>query len=153
MTTEQKVTISRRPWLPDFTLRYGPGFLVCATVAVTSQFLSDRYGSPAMLMALLLGITFHFLAEEGRCIPGIEFTSKRILRLGVALLGVRISVDLLVQLGAGTIILLVLAVTCTILFGLLGARLLGRGWWRFAARLRPWRSLPFCRRTSFPNAI
>ena len=128
MTTEQRTTISRRPWLPDFTLRYGPGFLVCATVAVTSQFLSDRYGSPAMLMALLLGITFHFLAEEGRCIPGIEFTSKRILRLGVALLGVRISVDLLVQLGAGTIILLVLAVTCTILFGLLGARLLGRGW-------------------------
>ena len=79
---------------------------VTGAVAIAAQFLSDRYGAPAMLMALLLGIAFHFLSEEGRCAAGIDFSSKTVLRIGVALLGMRISIDLLVGLGAGTLLLL-----------------------------------------------
>jgi uncharacterized membrane protein YadS len=40
-----------------------------------------------MLMALLIGVAFHFLAEEGQCVVGINFASKTVLRIGVALLG------------------------------------------------------------------
>ncbi|WP_210243218.1 putative sulfate exporter family transporter [Mesorhizobium sp. B2-6-5] len=87
--------------LPEGATRHGPGFLVCATVGIAAQFLSDHYGTPAMLMALLLGIAFHFLAEDGRCVSGIDFTAKKVLRFGVALLGVRISVDLLLALLTG----------------------------------------------------
>ena len=105
-----------------------PGFLVAAVVGIAAQFLSEHYSAPAMLMALLIGIAFHFLAEEGRCAPGIEFTAKTVLRIGVALLGVRISVDLLIGLGVELIALLVAGVALTICVGLLGARLLGRGW-------------------------
>lgn len=114
--------------LPSGFSSYWPGFAVTAAVAVAAQFLSDHYGAPAMLMALLLGIAFHFLSEEGRCAAGIDFCAKKVLRLGVALLGMRISVDLLIGLGAGTILLLVCAIACTIGFGLLAAKLLGRGW-------------------------
>ena len=108
-----------------------PGFLISLVIAVTAQFLSEHYGAPAMLMALLLGIAFHFLAEEGRCVAGIEASAQHVLRFGVALLGARISVDLLIGLGPWLIALVVAGVIATILFGLLGARLLGRGW-RFA---------------------
>lgn len=104
------------------------GFLVAAVIAAAAQFLSDHYGAPAMLMALLLGIAFHFLAEEGPCKPGIEFTARAVLRFGVALLGVRISAELMVGLGADLIGLVIVGVVATILFGLLAARLLGRGW-------------------------
>ena len=114
--------------LPDWLSTISPGFLVSVVLAVTSQFLSEHYGAPAMLMALLLGIAFHFLAEEGRCVPGIEFTAKMVLRFGVALLGARISLELLIGLGPELIALVVLGVILTILLGLLGARLLGRGW-------------------------
>ena len=76
-------------------------------VAVAAQFLSDHYGAPAMLMALLLGIAFHFLAEEGRCVEGINFTARHVLRIGVALLGARISVELLIGLGPRLIALVV----------------------------------------------
>jgi uncharacterized integral membrane protein (TIGR00698 family) len=100
-------------------------------VAVAAQFLSEHYGAPAMLMALLLGIAFHFLAEEGRCVAGISFAARTVLRIGVALLGVRISVELLIGLGVNLILLVVAGVIATILFALLGAKLLGRGW-RFA---------------------
>jgi len=105
-----------------------PGVLVAAVIGIAAQFLSEHYGAPAMLMALLLGIAFHFLAEEGRCVAGIEFTAKTVLRIGVALLGVRISVELLMGLGLELIVLVIAGVALTILVGLLGARLLGRGW-------------------------
>jgi len=117
--------------LADTTARlslHGPGVMVCAIVAVAAQFLSEHYGAPTMLMALLIGMALQFLGEEGRCVAGIAFTGRTILRLGVALLGARISVDLLLDLGPGLIGLLVLAVAATIGFGLLGAKLLGRGW-------------------------
>ena len=114
--------------LPRFVSEIGPGFLVSVVVAVTAQFLSEHHGAPAMLMALLLGIAFHFLAEEGRCVQGIEFTAKLVLRFGVALLGARVSLELLIGLGPELILLTVLGVIFTILFGLAGARLLGRGW-------------------------
>lgn len=106
----------------------GQGFLVATVVAAAAQFLSEHYGAPAMLMALLLGIAFHFLAEEGPCKPGIEFTARTVLRIGVALLGARISVELMIGLGPQLIAVVVVGVILTILFGLLGARLLGRGW-------------------------
>ncbi|WP_018690328.1 YeiH family protein [Ahrensia kielensis] len=114
--------------ISEFMANNAPGFLVSVIIAITAQFLSEHYGAPAMLMALLLGIAFHFLAEEGRCVPGIAFTSRTVLRIGVALLGTRISVELLVGLGPSLIALVVLGVILTILFALLAAKMLGRGW-------------------------
>ncbi|KKK86313.1 hypothetical protein LCGC14_2764480, partial [marine sediment metagenome] len=116
------------PGLSGLIRTNGQGFLVSVVVAVAAQFLSDHYGVPAMLMALLLGIAFHFLSEEGVCKPGIEFTARTVLRFGVALLGARISVELIVGLGPQLIFVVVAAVILTILFGFLAARLLGRGW-------------------------
>jgi len=107
---------------------YAQGILVSAVIAVAAQFLSEHYGVPAMLMALLLGMAFHFLAEEGPCKAGIEFTSRTILRFGVLLMGARISVELMLGLGAELIAVVVGGVILTILFGLLGAWLLKRGW-------------------------
>lgn len=104
------------------------GFLVATVVAVAAQFLSEHYGAPAMLMALLLGIAFNFLAEDSPFRPGIEFTSRTVLRIGVALMGARISVELIVGLGTQLIALIIAGVVATILFGLLGAKLLNRGW-------------------------
>src|SRR5262249_49629598 len=63
-----------------------PGFLVSATIAMAASWLAQHYNTPVMLFALLLGMAFHFLHEEGRCVAGIEFSSKAILRIGVGLL-------------------------------------------------------------------
>lgn len=109
-----------------------PGFAVSALVAATAQFLSEHYGAPAMLMALLLGLALNFLAEDGsRTAPGIGFTGRTVLRLGVALLGARISVEMLAGLGGAAIALVISGVILTILFALAVTRLIGRDW-RFA---------------------
>lgn len=104
------------------------GFLVATVVAVAAQFLSEHYGAPAMLMVLLLRIAFNFLAEDSPCRPGIKFTSRTVLHIGVALMGARISVELISGLGMELIALVFARVVVTIFFGLLGARLLNRGW-------------------------
>ena len=101
-----------------------PGVLVALTIGLASTFLSDHYGAPVMLFALLIGMAFHFLHEEGRCVAGIEFASRTILRLGVALLGVRITFDQIASLGAGPVLMVIAGVTTTILVGLVLARAL-----------------------------
>lgn len=117
------------PWrLPSLLSAYWPGLGITGAVAIAAQFLSDHYSAPAMLVALLLGIAFHFLSQDARCTAGIDLCAKTVLRIGVALLGMRISVDLLVGLGAGTIVMLVSAIAATIIFGLVAARLLGCDW-------------------------
>lgn len=103
-----------------------PGLAVAGLVAVTAQFLSEHYGAPAMLMAILLGIALHFLSEEDKTRPGIEFAAKGVLRLGVALLGVRISVEMFLGLGAATLALVLGGLLATIAFGLLAARAFGQ---------------------------
>lgn len=122
------MTLERFGRIAAAAVTYWPGVAVTGATALAAQFLSDHNGAPAMLMALLLGIALHFLSEEGRCVPGIDLCAKKVLRIGVALLGMRISVDLLIGLGADTILLLVSAIATTICFGLVGAKVLGRGW-------------------------
>lgn len=115
----------------DLTTAF-PGFAVAVLIGIAAQFLSDHYGAPAMLMALLLGLALNFLADEGtRTAPGIALTSRTVLRLGVALLGARISVDMLRGLGGPMIALVIAGVILTILFALLVSRFVGRSW-RFA---------------------
>lgn len=113
---------------PDGILRrYAPGLILCFTIAAAAKFLAEHYGAPVMLFALLLGIAFHFLAENARCAAGVEFTAKRLLRIGVGLLGASITIEQILSLGPAPLVLVPALVLLTIGFGVLLARLLGRG--------------------------
>ncbi len=106
-----------------------PGLLVCGIVALAAQFLSDHYGAPAMLMALLIGLALHFLIEDGGpCAPGVALSARTVLRIGVAFLGARISFEVFANLGLPVIGLIIASLLATVVFGYIGARLLGRGW-------------------------
>ena len=107
-------------------IRLWPGFGVAALIAVTATFVSERYGGPQFLFALLFGIAFNFLANDSRMRPGIEFAARPVLRFGVGLLGVRITAEHIADLGAPAILLVVSAVLATILFGAAIARALKR---------------------------
>lgn len=104
------------------------GVLLALAVAAAARFVSDHYGAPAMLFALLFGIAFNFLSTDDRCAPGIEFASKTLLRAGVALLGFRLSLSEIASLGAGSLFAVAALLVGTIAFGILVAPLLGRHW-------------------------
>lgn len=105
--------------------RYFPGLLTCATIAMASTFIAEHYGGPVMLFALLFGTAFHFLSETPRCAVGIEFCATTLLRLGVALLGFRMTFEQIENLGYMPIGIVLASVIMTIAMGVLVARLLG----------------------------
>jgi len=105
--------------------RLFPGLMACAVVAAAATFLGEHYGAPVLLFALLLGLAMNFLSAEGPCAPGIEFCARSVLRLGVALLGLRITLEQVVALGWGPVALVVLCVVLTIGVSVLAARWLG----------------------------
>src|SRR5258706_16125979 len=104
-----------------------PGLAVAATVAIAATFLSVHYHASVMLFALLLGMALNFLAEEGRCLPGIQAASTVVLRTGVALLGLRITIAQVEALGWGTIAIVVATVALTVVSGITLARALKLG--------------------------
>jgi uncharacterized integral membrane protein (TIGR00698 family) len=107
----------------EFTKTLVPGLLVTALVGMAAAFLGSHYKGSMLLFALLLGLALHFISEDTRCAIGIQFASSTALRLGVALLGLRLTIDHVVTLGWQTVVALLAAVSLTIALGLLLARL------------------------------
>jgi len=102
-----------------------PGVIACAVVAAAAGFLGQHYGAPVLLFALLLGLAMNFLSTQGPCGPGIEFCARNVLRFGVALLGLRITLAQVVALGWGPVVMVVASVAITISLSMLVARALG----------------------------
>lgn len=102
-----------------------PGLALAMALALAAMFISGHYGGPVMLLALLLGMPLNFLADSPRLAPGITFASRFVLRLGVGLLGLRITFGQVAELGWGPVLLVVVSVFFTLLVGLLLARALG----------------------------
>ena len=110
----------------DVLAAHLPGTMVCVVIALAATFLSEHYGGPQLLYALLIGLAFHFLMSNPQIKKGVDFCGRTVLRCGVALLGARITFDQVRQLGLSTALVIALALACTIGFGILLARWLGR---------------------------
>ena len=110
--------------LPELS-RHWPGLLAAFIIAAAAAFLADHYSGPVMLFALLLGMAMNFLSEVGRCKAGIGFASKTVLRLGVALLGFRVTLGEVAALGWQPVALVVAVVTLTILLSIWIAKAMG----------------------------
>lgn len=102
-----------------------PGMAVSITVAAAATFLSEHYGAPVLLFALLLGMGLNFLSAEGTCKAGIEFTARSVLRIGVALLGMRITLGQIAELGWMPVLLVVTLVVVTIGLSVVAAKAMG----------------------------
>lgn len=102
-----------------------PGMALSAVVAVAALFLAEHYHAPVMLFALLLGMALNFLSQDGRCKSGIEFVAREVLRWGVALLGLKITVSQVQALGWQPVLMVVFAVASTIGLGIVLARWMG----------------------------
>ncbi len=85
---------------PDTGLKaFLPGLAMAGVAALAAAWLSEHYGAPLMLMGLLLGLSFNFTNQDARLHPGLGFASKTLLRLGIVLLGFRITIWQMAELG------------------------------------------------------
>lgn len=116
--------IALRVGMGDWSDRV-PGLVAALVIAAAANFLADHYGAPVMLFALLLGLAMNFLSDIPRCAPGISLASRPLLRIGIALLGCRITVEQMLSLGWPPVALVVGTMTITILGSMLVARWMG----------------------------
>jgi len=103
-----------------------PGLAAAAAVAVVARLVAQQL-PPAfseVLVAVLFGI---LVANSGwlgaRTGPGLRFAVQRVLRLGIILLGFRLSLGDVAQIGAGALALVVLMMTVSFTFALLAGRM------------------------------
>ena len=121
------MTVAEMSQVPGRLRVLFPGILSAVTVALAAKFISEHYGAPVMLMALLLGMAFTFLAEpDTTTAQGIEYASKKLLRIGVALLGLGITVQQIAAAGLEVVGITLGGVALTIGMGVLLARVSGR---------------------------
>lgn len=106
-----------------------PGLAVCLAVAVlawgSAQLLP---GVSPLLVAILAGALWRNLAPvPARFAPGVAISGKKLLRAGIVLLGLQISLASVLGLGAGVLAVVVLSVAVTFLATLWIGHLLGIG--------------------------
>ena len=96
-----------RLWSPDSLRRAAPGIALCAAIAAVA-FVADLNGLlhfgrvwvPPLILTLAIGMALHPLSLRPALKPGLEFSGRTLLRLGVALYGARLTLGQLVDGGA-----------------------------------------------------
>ena len=103
----------------------GPGILASVLIAVAAGLAATMTAGPIMLFALVFGLALNFLGKIDRCKAGIRFTSSFVLRIGVALLGLKITIGEVASLGWPPIILVLAAISLTIIASTIAAKWMG----------------------------
>ncbi len=105
---------------------YGPGLGLVVVVAVAATLLANPFEAISPLVAgVVLGAAIvNTVSLPPLLQPGITFSAKRLLRVGVVLLGFRLSLSDLGDLGLRGLVVVAMVVACTF-FGTqwLGARM------------------------------
>src|ERR1700754_3726523 len=96
---------------------YLPGLLVALLASLAAAYLAEHYGAPLTLMALLVGLALNFLSGDKRLLPGLAFASRTLLRIGIVLVGARVTLAQVVGLGPVALIAVIAITTLTMLAG------------------------------------
>lgn len=116
-------TVTTRPSLRSSATRLTPGILTGILGAAAALLTTELTGVSPMLVAIILGaILANTRALPLRTAPGIGFVAKRILRVGVALLGLQLVVGDILGLGPG----MVGAIVAVVVVGIGATLLIGR---------------------------
>lgn len=105
--------------------KYVLGFLLSALLGVLAVGIGEVSGLPVMMLALLLGLCLHGLSGRASLKCGIDWTSRGLLYIGVALLGLRIDISDLAQAGLPAAAFVLAVLVGTIAFGFFTARAFG----------------------------
>jgi len=103
-----------------------PGLALCATLGLAAAWLSDHYGPPTILVALLLGLALNFAARDPRTHGGLDLVGKQGLRVGIVLIGFQVTMAQIAAIGIVPFAALLCIVAIAFGGGLLGARIAGQ---------------------------
>ena len=113
-------------------LRYVPGILCAAVIAVVSQLAADAipvHLISASVIALFIGMGINAVVKKGDILsPGTTFTSKKLLKFAIVLLGASMSINTVLQVGAMSLIIMIFTLATCFGVGYFTGRALGLNW-------------------------
>jgi uncharacterized integral membrane protein (TIGR00698 family) len=101
---------------------YSPGLLVCILAGILAAYISKITMVPVMLLAIIIGLLLHVLNSVSILKDGINWSSRGLLYAGVALMGLRIDLTDLSQVGFMAPLFVILTLITTLLVGYAIAR-------------------------------
>jgi uncharacterized integral membrane protein (TIGR00698 family) len=104
--------------------RLGPGIALGLSLAAIAYFTTKGTRIPSLLVALVLGMTTSLVLTKPSFKPGNDILAKPLLRIGVALMGFRITISDLQALGWQPLLIAVCAAFGTLCLGYLAGRAL-----------------------------
>jgi uncharacterized integral membrane protein (TIGR00698 family) len=107
-------------------LALAPGLAAGIVVSLAAAFVSTTYGVPLILMGLLLGLAMSFVGQIERTHAGLDFCSRTVLRVGIVLLGLQVTLGQIAELGWAPFGALLAVMAAALGGGLLFARLSGQ---------------------------
>jgi uncharacterized integral membrane protein (TIGR00698 family) len=121
-----------RLWAPSNLRRAAPGIALCCAIAAIA-FTANAKGwmhfgrvlIPPLIVTLIVGMALQPLSTREVLKPGIEFSGRTLLRIGVALYGAQLTLGQLATGGALPAVIAIAAVALTIVFGAVAARTFG----------------------------
>jgi uncharacterized integral membrane protein (TIGR00698 family) len=132
MPSNSVVVEVARLWAPENLKKAAPGILLCCAIA-SIAFVANANGwmkfgrvmIPPLIVTLAIGMCLQPLSARDVLKPGLDFSGRTLLRIGVALYGAQLTLGQLVHGGALPLVIAIAAVSCTIVFGVIVARMLG----------------------------
>jgi uncharacterized integral membrane protein (TIGR00698 family) len=126
MSNFQATSAGPRGRAGDMLRRLAPGVVLAIAVAAAAVALAPLVATvvpiPAMVIALLLGIALNGVAARPMFEPGLAWCVKKLLRIAIGLLGIRIALGDIADLGLSVALLVVLAMALTVAAGFRLAR-------------------------------
>ena len=106
-----------------------PGLLMASVVAASAYWLRELPGlktfSP-LILAILIGTAFHnFIGTPAIAKPGVAFSMRRLLRVGIILLGFQLTASQIVEVGYRDFLIIAATLAATFTFTVWMGRLLG----------------------------
>lgn len=111
-------------------IKYIPGLLLVLVISITSMFLNDfliaefNLALEALTIAIIIGIFYN--NTIGTCVKykeGITFSLKKLLKVGIVLLGFKLNFTALLSLGPKILIMVVIYIPVTLFISVLLGKL------------------------------
>jgi uncharacterized integral membrane protein (TIGR00698 family) len=103
-----------------------PGLALAFALAAVAKLIATVVPVSAVLIAIVLGVVWRStLGEQARFLPGLEWVVHKLLRLGIALVGLRITLSGLATVGFSAVPVVLISILCIFGVSIILGRMLG----------------------------
>ena len=111
---------------------YVPGFALAVGIAFVARWIESLLPVPligASVIAMFIGMFINGLRKPGAAIlPGIKFTSKKVLKFAIILLGASLNITTVLTVGRNSLLVMVFTLATCFGLGYISGRLLKLNW-------------------------